>query len=113
MYLAKGTIDIGGSFVKNEYSDGNSECEICSIDNTINEAVNFIKADVEGYELKMLQGAKEHIKKYKPKLAISIYHSPYDLFEIAEYIKTLVPEYKFKIRHHSTCFYDTVLYCYI
>lgn len=113
MYLAKGTIDIGGSFVKNEYSDGNSECEICSIDNTINEAVNFIKADVEGYELKMLQGAKEHIKKYKPKLAISIYHSPYDLFEIAEYIKTLVPEYKFKIRHHSTCFYETVLYCYI
>ena len=61
----------------------------------------------------MLKGAEKHIKTYKPKIAVCIYHSPSDLFTIAEYIKKLVPEYKMKLRHHSTCFYESVLYCYI
>lgn len=113
LYLAEGTIDIGGSLIKESYSDGNSECEVCSVDKTIDGKIDFIKADIEGYELKMLKGAEKHIKTYKPKIAVCIYHSPSDLFTIAEYIKKLVPEYKMKLRHHSTCFYESVLYCYI
>ncbi|MEO5646616.1 MAG: FkbM family methyltransferase [Candidatus Paceibacterota bacterium] len=37
-------------------------------------AVSFIKADIEGYEAGMLQGAAGILKKFKPKLAICTYH---------------------------------------
>ena len=66
--------------------------------------------DIEGAEIKALEGAKEIIKKYKPKLAISIYHNPKDLIQIPIYLKKLLPEYKIYIRHHSLRETDTVCY---
>lgn len=38
------------------------------------ERVDFIKIDVEGSEKEVIEGARETIKKFKPKLAISAYH---------------------------------------
>jgi FkbM family methyltransferase len=73
--------------------------------------VSFIKADVEGMEMELLRGAEQTIRKYRPKLAISAYHYPNHLFEIAEYIRTLVPEYRFRLRLHVPLFGDFVLYC--
>jgi FkbM family methyltransferase len=73
----------------------------------------FIKADIEGMELEMLHGAKETIQKYKPKMAISIYHIPAHLIEIAEYVNFLAPEYRMAIRHHSPIFAESVLYCWV
>lgn len=35
-------------------------------------ACHFIKIDVEGFELKVLEGAKETIKKYKPVMLVEI-----------------------------------------
>ena len=69
--------------------------------------------DVEGFEIETLKGAQKIIKSLKPKLAISIYHKPLDFYEIPLYIKSLMPDYKFKIRQHDFGFYDTVLYAYI
>lgn len=73
----------------------------------------FIKADIEGMELAMLHGAKETIRKYKPKMSLSIYHNPDHLFEIAEYVKYLVPDYQIAVRHHSPIFAESILYCWI
>ena len=64
------------------------------------DKVTFIKMDIEGSELKALQGAADVIRRDKPKLAISIYHRPTDYFEIPFYVKELVPEYRLYIRHH-------------
>lgn len=77
------------------------------------EKVTFIKADIEGYELQMLQGAQNLIVEQRPKLAICIYHLFRDLFTIPIYIKSLVPEYRMQIRHHGHNLWETVLYCYI
>lgn len=72
--------------------------------------VDFIKMDIEGSELAGLRGAKKTIQKNKPNLAICIYHKVEDLWEIPEYIKQLVPEYRFYIRHCSHYDEDMILY---
>ena len=74
------------------------------------ERVTFLKMDIEGSELESLKGAKNTIQRDKPKLAICIYHKPEDMTEIPLYIKSLVPEYKLYIRHHSNRYGETVLY---
>lgn len=75
--------------------------------------VSCLKADIEGMEMPMLRGAQETIKRYRPRMALSIYHEPTDLFEIAEYVHELVPEYKMALRQHAPLLMDTVLYCWI
>ncbi len=83
-----------------------------SLDTVLNgRRITFLKLDIEGAEMAALMGAKETIKKWKPRLAISIYHRPEDPIDIPLYIHGLVPEYKMYIRHYSTCKYETVLYC--
>lgn len=74
------------------------------------EKVTFIKMDIEGAEFDALHGAKETIKKFKPKLAICIYHSAEDLWRIPLYIKELVPDYNIYVRHHTDLLYETVCY---
>lgn len=81
-----------------------------SLDSYIEEAVSFIKLDVEGAELETLKGAKNILLRNKPKLAICIYHKKEDLYEIPYYLKRLVPEYKLYIRHYSNFAHETVLY---
>ena len=70
----------------------------------------WIKMDIEGSEWDALHGAKNVIKRNKPKLTICIYHSDEDLIRIAEYIHELVPEYRLYIRHHTKREIETVLY---
>lgn len=91
--------------------NGKIEVKGISIDDVAeNEKVTFIKMDIEGSELKALEGAKRTIVKHQPRLAICIYHRPLDVIEIASYILELVPEYKFYIRHYASSMWETVLY---
>ena len=75
--------------------------------------VTFIKADIEGMELSMLKGASNTIRRCKPKLALSAYHKPGDLFAIIDFVRSHVPEYQIALRHHSSNLSETVLYCWI
>lgn len=74
--------------------------------------VTFIKADVEGMEMELLRGAQATIRRCKPKMALCIYHYPSDLYEVAEYVRGLVPEYKLSLRQHAPILGDYVLYCW-
>jgi FkbM family methyltransferase len=93
---------------ESDYLD-NSVINVKAIDNLGLDKVTFIKMDVEGSEFKALRGAEKTILKDKPKLAISIYHSNQDMIDILEYLKNLVPEYKFYVRTYAF-FCETILY---
>lgn len=72
--------------------------------------VDFIKMDIEGSELKALEGGKKTIQKYRPDLAICIYHNVSDLWSIPLWIKEQVPEYKLYIDHKHIHPAETVCY---
>lgn len=99
-----------GSALSSVNINGIDQIEVESFDNSIKEPVTFVKMDIEGSELEALKGCKNIIKTYKPKLAISIYHKPEDIWSIPQYIISLHPEYKFYLRHYSIFNFDTVLY---
>lgn len=88
-----------------------------TIDDFINERnlakVDFIKLDIEGGELYALKAAVNTIKKFKPKLAICLYHKNTDFWQIPQFIKEIVPEYKLYLKHNTISIGETVLYCCI
>lgn len=90
---------------------GRTTIEADAIDNIVGEeAITFIKMDIEGAELQALKGAKRTIFRNKPKLAICIYHNDSDIYRIPAYILSIVPEYRFYIRHYNSNAWETVLY---
>ncbi len=97
-----------GSKISKDGAFAINSADIDSI--TGDEAVTFIKMDIEGSELKALEGAKETILRNTPRLAICIYHKPEDILEIPLYLLELIPEYKFYIRHYCSNMFETVLY---
>lgn len=74
--------------------------EFDSVDNVVKGEVTFIKMDIEGAELKALEGAKDTIQTYKPKLYVCAYHRNEDMFAIPLKIKELCSDYKIYFRHH-------------
>jgi FkbM family methyltransferase len=121
-YQTSQTSDPGGSFVFEErsFAKGNYDGDIrtvklVALDETIpkDEQVTLIKMDIEGSEYSALMGARELIKRCRPRLAISLYHSGLDYYRIPALVKELVPEYRLAVRHHKKGHDDTDLYAWI
>ncbi|WP_409523827.1 FkbM family methyltransferase [Nitrincola sp. MINF-07-Sa-05] len=81
--------------------------EFCADNNII---PYYVKMDVEGVELDVLNGMADTIIKYKPKLAVSVYHRADHLISVPNYLKKLCPEYKFYLRHYTQGYSETVLF---
>ena len=60
--------------------------------------IDFIKADIEGAERLMLEGAKETLKNFAPKLAICTYHLPDDKEVLTDLILKANPTYKIEYK---------------
>lgn len=105
---------LGSKFVgggKNPSGEG--VCQAVALDSFLTEPYSFLKADIESYEYRMLLGAKNGIRKWKPKIAACIYHNAVDLYEIPLLIHEIEKNYQFAVRHHSRTLEETVLYCWI
>ncbi len=75
------------------------------------EKVNLIKMDVEGEEVKAINGAKETILNNRPKMIISAYHRTEDFLEIPKAVLKIRKDYKIYMRHFpSLPAWDTVYY---
>lgn len=70
------------SFVMNpkDSHETDEKFPLTTIDKLVTELnlpkVDFIKMDIEGAEVKALQGGKQTIGKYHPRMALSVYHAP-------------------------------------
>lgn len=78
-----------------------AEVVMVTIDEDIKEPITFLKMDIEGAEMNALVGAKEHIIKDHPKLAICTYHHYEHLWEIPRFIKSLNPDYRLFFRYNG------------
>jgi FkbM family methyltransferase len=72
--------------------------------------IDFIKMDIEGAELAALRGAEYVMRRFRPKLAITVYHSLADFWEIPQFIDALGLGYRFYLRHFTTHAEETVLF---
>lgn len=99
----------GGSASRVAHS-GSLEVDVVTIDDTIAERVTFIKMDLEGWEKHALVGAKGHVLRDHPKLAVAVYHRPDDFWRIPEYVLGLRSDYDLHLRHYSEGWSETVMY---
>ncbi len=79
---------------------GNDKVRLTDLDSFSKEnalTVGFIKADLEGVGLEGLLGMAETIRRDRPVLCISIYHSPKEFFEIKPALDEIVRELDYKI----------------
>lgn len=94
---------------------GTTSIEVTSIDEYVDSNViipTIIKLDIEGAEAKALFGAQNTIMRYKPRLAISLYHKNSDLWELPKLIKDIRPDYQFSLGHHRDNWMETILYAH-
>lgn len=92
-------------------NNGEDVIETIKLDDVLMDCnPTFIKMDIEGAEYEALKGAENIIRKYHPKLAISVYHKPEDIFELPSLILEYNPGYKIYLRHYSLTSSETILY---
>ena len=72
--------------------------------------LDFIKMDIEGSEPAALEGARETILRFRPKLAIAIYHKASDFVGIPNWILDLNIGYRIFIDHFTIHSEETVCF---
>jgi len=91
--------------------NGDTVIQCTALDEVLkNVSPTFIKMDIEGSEYDALIGAKSIISKYKPDLAICVYHYVNHYFEIPLLINSWDLGYKFYLRAYGDCGNETVMY---
>ncbi len=97
-------VNLGSSKMGNEngskdsqLAKGRETVEAVRLDDFVEQQgiakVDFIKADIEGAERKMLAGATNIMKRFAPKLAICTYHLPDDPEVLESIILDAQPKY--------------------
>lgn len=79
------------------------------------ERIDYLKMDVEGAEMHILEGSINTIKKFRPYLAIAIYHGGElfmeDFYKVPIFIKEITENYEYYIRTFSPWGGETILFC--
>jgi FkbM family methyltransferase len=102
------------SVVSEASSPDSLEVKTISIDDMVLEknldSVSFIKMDIEGAELAALHGAESTLRRFRPKLAICVYHNLEDFWTIPQFLDGLGLGYRFYLRHFTIHAEETVLF---
>jgi FkbM family methyltransferase len=93
-------VGVNAPFHGNRLVEGSGigKVPIVKLDDDIDEAITFLKIDVEGLDKEAICGAKEQIAKYHPKMHVDTYHKLGDVFEVPLLIHSIDPAYRFYLR---------------
>jgi len=74
------------------------QAQLTTIDQIVNELallrVDFIKMDIEGAEVYALHGARETLRRFRPRLAIATEHKPDDETAIPNAVRAIQSDYQ-------------------
>jgi FkbM family methyltransferase len=88
------------SFVRERPGAQVIELPLTTVDKVVAEVglqrVDFIKMDIEGAERQAVVGAAETIKRFRPRMALCIYHLPDDPTVIPAAVLKIDPSYTFE-----------------
>lgn len=97
-----GRVSIEGSGIDAVPSlDDDGETPMLRLDTIVareNLAPTYIKADLEGWEMDMLAGARETIFQHRPRIAITTYHKRDHWREIRDFLHAIHPGYHITFR---------------
>lgn len=86
----------------NAKTEGAEPVRVTTIDDVVKimnlTGPGIIKMDIEGAEMDALKGAEETLSKFKPALAIAVYHTFEGARECAAIVKGARPDYKIEFR---------------
>lgn len=92
-------------------ADGTIEMPVTTLDDVVGQGrVSYIKMNIEGAEIDALHGGERLIRREHPKLALSVYHRPSDLWRIPEIVENFSSDYRLHLRQHDGGIIETVLY---
>lgn len=99
-----------GSSIK---SNGTQKLAVTKVDTLYYaQKLTYLKMDVEGSEYEAITGAKNTLKRDRPKLNIAAYHRSEDIFRLPVLIHSINPEYKIYLRQHPHIpAWDMNIYC--
>jgi FkbM family methyltransferase len=86
--------------------------EAVSLDDVLADtAPTYIKFDIEGSEPDALEGGRQTITRYRPKLAVCVYHAPDHLWSLPLQLHDLLPDSQLTLRTYNADGLDCVCYC--
>lgn len=72
--------------------------------------VDFLKIDVEGADVGVLEGAAQTLREHRPRLALACYHKPDDLVRFPDLVDSLGLAYRWYVQCSTMTPVDTVLF---
>lgn len=93
-----------------ESEEGSLTVPTARIDDMVDSRITFLKMDIEGAESRALDGARETIRKYHPRLAICVYHKGADYIDIPKQVLSIRDDYDLYLRHYTEGVTETVMY---
>lgn len=98
-----------GSHISNT---GSCAIEAIALDDVLaHTAPTYIKFDIEGSEPDALEGGRKIITRYRPKLAVCVYHAPDHLWSIPLQLHEMFPDARLTLRTYNADGLDCVCYC--
>ena len=102
-YLCAGALNsVLTNATKDSIPEGAIKINTTTIDQLVEDLglakVDYIKGDLESFELEVLQGAARTIRNHKPKIAFTTYHQGNSWKEIRDFVLSLVPSYGWRVK---------------
>jgi FkbM family methyltransferase len=97
-YLSGGALD---SELSADGRNGGHAVVVETIDRLFadrDQPLTYLKADLEGFELEMLEGARRTIARYRPKIAITTYHRADHAERIAAFLRDVDAGYRVRTK---------------